>query len=164
VELPEALDAAQANALMTTSDAAAYHRERLSEAPERFGADVRARMERGAAFTSTEYILARRTQAEWRRRLELLLGRFDAILLPSTPMPAPRIGGDAIEAARNLTRFTAPFNLARLPALSLPCGVTAEGLPVGLQIVGRPWEEALVLRAGHAFERATDWHARRPPL
>jgi aspartyl-tRNA(Asn)/glutamyl-tRNA(Gln) amidotransferase subunit A len=169
VELPDALEAAQMNARMVTSDAAACHHDRLRQAPERFGDDVRARMQAGAAVTSTEYVLARRAQTLWRRRLERLFERFDLLLLPATPIPAPRLGGDAIEAARSLTRFTAPFNLARLPALALPCGFTAEGagtapLPIGLQIVGRPWAEAAVLRAGHAYEQATEWHTRRPGI
>jgi aspartyl-tRNA(Asn)/glutamyl-tRNA(Gln) amidotransferase subunit A len=164
LELDDALDAARMNALMTTSDAAAYHRDRLRDAPERFGDDVRTRMQMGAAFTSTEYILARRTQTLWKRRLDQLFARFDLLLLPTTPMVAPKIGGDALEAAKNLTRFTAPFNLAHLPALSLPCGFGAEGLPIGLQLVARPWAEALLLRAGQAYEQATEWHARRPAL
>jgi len=63
-----------------------------------------------------------------------------------------------------LTRFTAPFNLTGLPALSLPCGFSSDGLPIGLQIVGRPWAEAAVLRAGQAYEQATEWHLRRPDL
>lgn len=162
VELPDAPEAAQMNARMIVSDAAAYHQDRLRAAPERFGVDVRARMELGASFSATEYALARRAQALWRRRLERLFERFDLLLLPAAPMVAPRLGGDALEAARRLTRFTAPFNLARLPALALPCGFSQEGLPIGLQIVGRPWAEATVLRAGHAYEQATEWHGRRP--
>ncbi|HEY7293815.1 MAG TPA: amidase family protein, partial [Dehalococcoidia bacterium] len=62
-----------------------------------------------------------------------------------------------------MTRCTAPFNATHLPALSLPCGFTRAGLPIGLQIAGRPFDEATVLRAGHAYEQATDWHTRRPP-
>ncbi len=168
VDLSDALEAAQMNALMVTSDAAAYHQERLRDAPERFGEDVRARMLRGAAYTSTEYILARRTQTLWRRRLERLFERFDLLALPATPVPAPRLGADAIEAARSLTRFTGPFNLAGVPALALPCGFTSGAggapLPIGLQLVARHWAEGLLLRAGHAYEQATEWHRRRPAL
>jgi aspartyl-tRNA(Asn)/glutamyl-tRNA(Gln) amidotransferase subunit A len=164
VDLSQGREAAQMNALMTTSDAAAFHRDRLRDHPHRFGADVLARMERGAQFTSTEYILARRFQSEWRRRLERLFEQFDLLLTPATPITAPVIEGlDAIEAARQLTRCTAPFNLAGLPALSLPCGLSAAGLPIGLQIVAAPWNEARVLRAGRAFENATQWHRQTPP-
>lgn len=164
VDLGRGQDAAQMNALMTTSDAAAFHRDRLRAHPEQFGADVRMRLERGAAFTSTEYILARRFQSEWRRQLERLFEQFDVLLTPTTPITALPIEGlDSVEAARQLTRCTAPFNLAGLPALSAPCGMSAAGLPIGLQIVAAPWREAHVLRAGKAFERATSWHRQTPP-
>ncbi|HET9590388.1 MAG TPA: amidase family protein, partial [Anaerolineales bacterium] len=78
---------------------------------------------------------------------------------------APTIEGhDAVEQAGRLTRFTAPFNLGGLPALSLPSGFTKEGLPIGLQIVGRAWTDAKVLNVGHAFEQATEWHKQRPVI
>ncbi|MGQ9481982.1 amidase family protein [Chloroflexus sp.] len=148
---------------MTTSDAAAFHRDRLRDYPPRFGADVLVRMERGAQYTSTEYILARRFQSEWRRYLERLFEQFDVLLTPTTPITAPHIEGRAsVEAARQLTRCTVPFNLAGLPTLSVPCGLNAAGLPVGLQIVAAPWNEARVLRAGRAFENATQWYRQTP--
>ena len=157
--------AAQANGLMTPADGAAYHRERLADAPEKFGADVRLRLETGRNFTSTEYILARRTQTEMKRRMEIFFEQYDLLILPSTPITAPLIeGSDAVEQARRLTRFTAPFNLTGLPALSVPCGFSKDGLPIGLQIVSRAWNESSVLRAGAAYQRETDWHTRRPPL
>jgi len=156
-------DLALANGRMIPADGAAFHRERLREHPDWFGADVRQRLEAGAALTSSEYSLARRTQVEGRRRFEQFFDEFDILLLPTTPIPAPPIEGtEAVEAARRLTRFTAPFNLAGLPALSIPCGLTGDGLPIGLQIVSRHWGEAKLLQAGHAFEQATKWHTLRP--
>jgi len=158
-------EAALANALMTQADGAAFHRERLQEHPDWFGADVRQRLETGAAFTSTEYILARRTQTETKRRLELLFDEYDVLLLPTTPITAPLLDGEnAVERARQLTRFTAPFNLAGVPALSVPCGFTKEVLPIGLQIISRAWNEAGVLRAGYAFQQATEWHTKKPEI
>jgi aspartyl-tRNA(Asn)/glutamyl-tRNA(Gln) amidotransferase subunit A len=100
-----------------------------------------------------------------RRQFEQFFTRHDLLLTPTTPVTAPLIEGpDAVEQARLLTRFTAPFNLTGLPALSLPCGFTASGLPIGLQLVARPWAESTLLRAGQAYQQATDWHLRRPPL
>jgi aspartyl-tRNA(Asn)/glutamyl-tRNA(Gln) amidotransferase subunit A len=158
-------EAALANAQMTQADGAAFHRERLKEHPDWFGADVRQRLETGAALTSTEYALARRTQVEARRKCEVLLNSCDVLLLPTTPIAAPVLEGeDAVERARQLTRFTAPFNLTGLPALSVPCGFTKDSLPIGLQIVSRAWNEAGVLRAGYAFQEATDWHTRKCPF
>ena len=86
------------------------------------------------------------------------------LLLPTAPVAAPPIGeSPAARAARpSLTRFTAAFNLTGLPALSVPCGFTPAGLPIGLQLVAGRWAEARLLRAGHAYEQVTDWHRRAP--
>jgi aspartyl-tRNA(Asn)/glutamyl-tRNA(Gln) amidotransferase subunit A len=158
-------EAALANALITQADGAAFHRERLQQHPDWFGADVLQRLQSGAAFTSTEYILARRTQAETLRKLETMFESFDSLLLPTTPITAPLLEGEnAIERARVLTRFTAPFNLAGIPALSIPCGFNSENLPIGLQIVSRAWNESGVLRVGYAYQQATEWHKRRPQI
>ncbi len=156
-------EAALANSLMTQADGAAYHRDRLTNHPELFGADVRQRLETGRAFTSTEYSLARRTQMETKHRFVSFFEKYDYLLLPTTPITAPPIeGSDAIEQARRLTRFTAPFNLAGLPAISIPCGFSKKGLPIGLQIVTKAWNEAGVLQAANAYEQETDWGTYKP--
>ena len=156
---------ALANGQMTQADAAAFHRQRLQEHPDWFGADVLQRLRNGAALTSSEYALARRTQAEGRRHFEMFFDKYDLLLLPTTPVPAPPIESTlALEAAPQLTRFTSPFNLTGLPALSVPCGFTEAGLPVGLQIVSKHWAEAKLLQAGYAFEQATEWHSRYPNI
>ncbi len=158
-------DAALANKTMTQSDGAAVHRDRLREHPEMFGEDIRRRLEEGTKTTSTEYILARRTQTEMKKRFESFFESYDLLLTPTTPIAAPTVEGhDAVEQAGRLTRFTAPFNLAGLPAISVPCGFTQSGLPIGLQIVSRAWAESKVLNAGYAYEQATEWHLRVPPL
>ena len=74
------------------------------------------------------------------------------------------VGQDKVSVRASLIRFTRVFNLSGHPAASIPCGFTAGGLPVGLQIVGRPFDEATVLRVADAYQRATDWHRRRPPI
>ena len=163
LNLDWAREAAAANRLMTQADGAAVHRERLREHPEMFGDDVRLRLETGAKTTSTQYALARRLQTEVKRMCEGLFERFDILILPTTPVAALPIQGNANWAGL-LTPFTAPFNLAGLPALSVPCGFTREGLPIGLQIVSRPWAEDVVLNAGYAFERRTAWHEKRPAI
>ncbi|HJQ13490.1 MAG TPA: amidase [Anaerolineales bacterium] len=158
-------EAALANKIITQSDGAAVHRDRLQEHPEMFGDDIRRRLEDGANTPLTDYILARRTQAEVRKRLEGFFETYDFLILPTTPIAAPTIEGhDAVEQAARLTRFTAPFNLSGLPGLSLPCGFTKDGLPIGLQIVSRAWGESKVLNLGHAFEQATEWHKHMPVL
>jgi aspartyl-tRNA(Asn)/glutamyl-tRNA(Gln) amidotransferase subunit A len=165
VPFPDVRQAAQANGLMTPSDGAAYHRERLATHPEMFGADIRQRLETGAALTSTEYILARRTQTVLRHQFARFFEEHDLLLTPTTPVVAPPIEGpDAIEQARLLTRFTSPFNLTGLPALSVPCGFNSQGLPVGLQLVTAPWAEAKLLRAAYAYEQAAIWQPRTPVI
>ena len=158
-------DAALANATMTRCDGAAVHRDRLRDHPEMFGADILQRLQQGANTTSTEYALARRTQTEVKKRLELFFESYDFLIVPSTPIAAPTIAGnDAVEQAARLTRFTAPFNLTGLPAISIPCGFTKEGLPIGLQIISRAWADAKVLNAAYAYEQATEWHKQKPVI
>jgi aspartyl-tRNA(Asn)/glutamyl-tRNA(Gln) amidotransferase subunit A len=164
--LPVLDEAGAMNGLLLGAEATAYHHERLRENPAGFGADVREKLQRGLAHTATEYALARRAGSLLRRQFDLFFDDYDVLLLPATPTAAPRRDEPAAEAAArpSLTRFTAPFNLTGLPALSVPCGFTTSGLPIGLQIVARPWAEATALRAGHAYEQATDWHRRQPDL
>jgi aspartyl-tRNA(Asn)/glutamyl-tRNA(Gln) amidotransferase subunit A len=158
-------EAALANSTMTRSDGAAVHRERLQEHPEMFGADILQRLQQGANTTSTEYSLARRTQTEVKKRLDTFFESYDLLIVPSTPIAAPTLAGnDAVEQAARLTRFTAPFNLAGLPAISVPCGFTKDGLPIGLQIIAKPWFDAKVLNAAYAYEQATEWHKQKPDL
>jgi len=162
---PGARQAAQANGQMVIADAAVFHRERLQSLPDDFGVDVRQRLMNGAALGLSEYIQARRAQTLLRRQFETFFDSYDLLLAPTTPISAPLIEGpDALEMAGKLTRFTAPFNLTGLPAISIPCGFTSAGLPVGLQIVARSWAEARLLRAAQAFESATNWHGYEPKL
>jgi aspartyl-tRNA(Asn)/glutamyl-tRNA(Gln) amidotransferase subunit A len=158
-------EAALANKTMTQSDGAAFHRDRLQEHPEMFGEDILRRLMDGVKTTSTEYALARRTQTEVKKRCDTFFESYDFLIIPSTPIAAPTIAGnDAVEQAARLTRFTAPFNLAGLPAISVPCGFTKDGLPIGLQIVSRPWADAKVLNAAYAYEQAAEWHMKRPQM
>ena len=100
-----------------------------------------------------------------------LLGEHDVLVTPTTPTPAWRIDtptvtiGGVEEPHRAFgLRCTLPFSVLGGPSLSVPCGFTADGLPIGLQIAGRRWDEPTVLHVGYAYEQATDWHRRRPPL
>jgi aspartyl-tRNA(Asn)/glutamyl-tRNA(Gln) amidotransferase subunit A len=112
------------------------------------------RLQAGVAYSSTEYSLARRVQTILRCKFNEFFEEYDLLLTPTTPITAPiRGSADPVERAKILTRFTAPFNLTGLPALSVPCGWTAEKMPIGLQLVGKAWTEAKLLIAGELYEK-----------
>jgi aspartyl-tRNA(Asn)/glutamyl-tRNA(Gln) amidotransferase subunit A len=173
VAFPGAHQAALANGMTVTADAATLHAERLRTQPGKFGSDVLQRLKTGAALPLTDYVQARRIQTQMRRQFAEFFEVYDILLMPTTPVVAPPIEGpNAVELARLLTRYTAPFNLTGLPAISVPCGFTAQGLPVGgplglpigLQMVAKPWAEAQLLRAAYTYEQASDWQAAEPAL
>jgi aspartyl-tRNA(Asn)/glutamyl-tRNA(Gln) amidotransferase subunit A len=163
VELPNTDELRLTQLVILGTEAGAFHRERIAAHRDGYGTDVAQRIDAGLTRTASEYALARRTRDELRRAYASALAGWDAVLLPTTPTTAPlRDGEDAIAAAARLTVYTSPFNLTGLPAISIPCGFDAMGLPIGLQLVARPWAEARLLRVARAYERATPWHERRP--
>ena len=154
-----------------TAEAAEFHLGHLRDRAEDIGADVRARLEAGALTLAKDYIKAQRARTAFNRQMAKTMERFDLLLTPTVPIGAPRIGettvqvGDRIEPANNLlSRLTRPFNISGVPTISVPCGFTSFGMPIGMQLAGGPFEEATVLRVAHAYEQATDWHRLRPPL
>jgi aspartyl-tRNA(Asn)/glutamyl-tRNA(Gln) amidotransferase subunit A len=150
------------------SDAAAYHRDHMRDHPDDFGPYVLERMRSGETVSGPDLAVARRRRAEIRSAWTEVLKTFDVMLTPTTPAAAlPREDGrtagerDAA-SARLLTSYTSPFNLTGLPALSVPCGFTRAGLPIGLQLAAGPFREAVLLRAAQAYESATAWHRQHP--
>lgn len=166
--LPQADLLRETQRRVIASDAAAYHRDHMREHPQDFGPYVLERMQAGESITAPELAQARRTQSQIRAAWTEVLHEVDLVLTPTTPVPAPprqdeRPAGERdAAAARLLTSYTSPFNLTGLPALSIPCGFTRAGLPIGLQLAAGPWREALLLRAARAYEAATEWSARHP--
>ncbi len=147
-------------------EASAYHRARLRAVPELYGDEIRGDLELGELFLATDYIHAQRVRAEMRAGWLEAMRDLDILVVPTVPCGAPEVREGITSGAIKvrLLHNTYPFNLVGFPGLSLPCGLTAEGLPIGMQIVGRPYDEATVLCAGHAYEQAAGWHPRRPPL
>ena len=135
-----------------------------------FGPEVKRRIMLGtyalsAGFYEAFYLKAQRARTLVRRDFERAFERVDLVLLPTSPTVAFRLGERVADPLQMYLAdiFTIPVNLAGLPGISVPCGF-ADGLPVGLQLVGRAFDEPTVLRAASAYERATDWHRRWPPL
>ena len=148
--------------LISTAESALVHAEWLEQHPERFGSDVRERLELGAAMKATEYVAELGRREELEREIREVLRGVDVLISPTTPVTAPTIAeGDTEKVLGSKTRL---YNYVGVPALSVPCGFDADGLPIGLMIAGRHFDDATVLRVGHAYERATDWHLARPQL
>jgi aspartyl-tRNA(Asn)/glutamyl-tRNA(Gln) amidotransferase subunit A len=161
VPIPHMWDSPSFMVIMA-SEAFAYHERDLRERPEKYGDLLRERLMHGGLYTSTEYVQAMRLRERLRREMLDALRTVDLFATPTSPRPAPTfemMWDTTIGFPRS---NTPPFNLSGLPALALPCGFSTGGLPISLQIAGRPFDEVTVLRAGHAYEQATEWHHRRP--
>jgi aspartyl-tRNA(Asn)/glutamyl-tRNA(Gln) amidotransferase subunit A len=147
------------------AEAASFHEERMAGQLEGFAPDVVARLQRGTAITGPEYGRGRQEQRLWQRRVIQALDGHDLLLAPGVPIPAPLIAeSDPLETTGVLARFIAVFALSRTPALVAPIGFSSGGLPLGMQLIGRPFDEAVLLRAAHAYQQETDWHLQRPDL
>jgi aspartyl-tRNA(Asn)/glutamyl-tRNA(Gln) amidotransferase subunit A len=133
--------------------------------------DVRGRLEKGAAITAADYLDARAAFRSSTEEFQRCGEEVDVLLAPTVPVPAPGIGEERVSIAGvdedvrgALLRFCRPANLWGAPAISIPCGATSEGLPIGLQLMGFERREGELLRAAQIYEQATEWHARRPKL
>ncbi len=171
VELPFADMAGYAVSVIVSAEATAVHERRLRAHPDAFGNDVRLRLESGFFVTATDYVQAHRARALLTREFLRVLKRVNVLVMPATALTATPIDEQYLPGSRGLvpvrlplTKLTNPFNLTGLPAISVPCGFTAEGLPVGVQLVGRPFDEGTLFRIAGAYEHATGWTQRRPPL
>ncbi len=161
-----------AGAAILFAEAAAYHEPWLRTRPQDYGPLILGRLRVGTTILATDLLQAQRARGVLVAQTAALFDRFDALLTPAVPIGAPRQDETTIqwpdgvvEDIRGTTlRYTRPFNLLGFPAISVPCGFTADGLPIGLQVVGRPFAEATVLRVARAYEAAADWGARRPVL
>lgn len=153
------------------SEAYVWHETYLQNQAEDYGPYVRKFFERGRDILAAEYVKFQRRKAQFRRDVLTACAPVDALLTPGTLIPAPpdkarsvTINGKEINLVEAIISATGPFDLTGQPALTLPCGFTDTGLPLALQIVGKPFDEATVLRIGHAYQVHTAWHKTRPPM
>lgn len=163
-ELPHVREMFDMNRGTLRVEAATYHHEWLETRVDEYGEDVYSRLKSYQSIRADEYARARRRQIELVREIDRFFGDIDFFITPTTRIAAPLIGSDPVSLAHHLTAFTAPFDVTGSPAISIPCGFTHDGLPIGLQIVGRAWHEARILQAAHQFQAVTDWHTRMPAL
>lgn len=170
VDLPDLGLYGDLASVLLAVESAAVHRHDLANRPEVFGRQVRRRLSRGLLVTGLDYYEAQRLRGPLLRRfLRETLQGVDALLLPTTPAGAPRIkdtvGDDHLKLEREfgkLSYWTRGINYLGLPALSLPAGVDSDGLPLGVQFVGGPFDEERLLAIGHIYQSISDWHLHSP--
>jgi len=171
IEIPEIEEFTVIGRLILLPEATALHRRYLSTRRADIGPDVLAMLDQGQFVLAADYLDAQRRRRQLIRDLNRIFEHVRAIITPATPSTAPKIGqttldfgGRQEDVRLGTTKFVRALNVAGVPALSVPCGFDEQGLPIGLQIFGRAFDEASVLQVGHAFECATEWHKKRAPV
>ncbi len=169
VDLHKMETTARIAAEITGDEALAFHEKWLRLRPQDYGDDVRSRLKQCRKATASVYIQTQQERMEYSERLNKALETVHLLLTPTLPVVAPFIDQNEIKIGRSvqdvrlaLLSLTRPGNLSGLPAISVPCGFSPEGLPMGLQLIGRRSGEAALLRAAYAYEQATEWHRRFP--
>jgi aspartyl-tRNA(Asn)/glutamyl-tRNA(Gln) amidotransferase subunit A len=173
VSLRHLEEASEPSTQIALAEALEYHESqgyfpgRASE----YGADVRKRLEMGSAVRAVDYLRAQQARERLRSDFRAAFERVGAIIAPSVPIAAPKIGEDAVKIGGEtqsvrgaLVRMNRPANITGFPSLSVPCGFSRAGLPIGLALLGPEWGEAELLKIALAYEQATEWHKCRPPL
>jgi aspartyl-tRNA(Asn)/glutamyl-tRNA(Gln) amidotransferase subunit A len=153
-------------------EASAYHRSMLRDTPHLYGEDVRTFLEAGELILATDYVRAQQMRNLLQQEFKKLYEKIDVMVAPSVPTTAVMADtesqtwadGTVEPMVAAYTRYATPVNLTGLPALSVTCGFSSEGLPIGMQVIGRPLAESTVLQVGAAYQAATDWHTRHPKL
>jgi aspartyl-tRNA(Asn)/glutamyl-tRNA(Gln) amidotransferase subunit A len=170
VELPDQGQLTAACQIVLAVEAAAYHKRWLIERPQDYGPQVLMRLQNGLAIPGVLYLEAMRWRGPALAAHVAATSNVDAVLAPVAPVAAPTIAESDVGNSPNaeaviqrLTRFTRPINYLGLPSLAIPCGFNGKGLPIGMQLIGRSFDEATLLTIGAAFQRATDFHERVPP-
>ncbi|MBI4338385.1 MAG: Asp-tRNA(Asn)/Glu-tRNA(Gln) amidotransferase subunit GatA [Chloroflexi bacterium] len=162
VTIPSLEHASAANTVMMIGQGYTYHRKDLINQPQSFGETVRLRLSMGALFTTADYVQAQRLRSRIRREFAQALQGVDLIACPTSLNTAATFADvDPLIAVRTPS-FTAPFNQTGMPAISVPCGFNSDGLPVGLQLAGRPFDEPTMLRVAYTYQQSSRWYEKRP--
>jgi aspartyl-tRNA(Asn)/glutamyl-tRNA(Gln) amidotransferase subunit A len=152
-------------------EATSFHEAWIRTRPQDYSPDIALRLKWGLLLPASAYLKAQRLRTILCREVAQLWRQVDVLVTPATMLVAPhpsetqvRLGDRQMSTREAILRLMRPFNLTGLPAIAIPCGFTSTGLPIGLQIAGRPFDEATVLRVAHAYEQQTDWHRRQPSI
>ena len=172
VSIPLTVHSAVVSSAVIMVDAAVVHAQGIADHPAEYDHNNRVRLLTGSILPSRAHQKAARLREMLRRQILDALTRVDVLVLPTSSIPASPIptragiGGkqEVLDMFSGRRSFAAPFNLASVPALSVGCGFTSQGLPEGLQVAGKPFGEETLFRVAHAYQQATDWHTRRPPI
>jgi amidase len=169
IQLPPMDDLLRGFVSLVAVEAVVEHEPYYPARAEEYGEGLRQLLEGGRAASAADYARVQAAGRKLSAQLDDLLRGVDAVLCPSWPEPAPSITrgeseAEKIEESGDRLKFTAPYNFSGHPTLSVPCGFSDGGLPLSLQLVGRHLSEDVLLRLGHAYEHATDWHTRHPEL
>jgi aspartyl-tRNA(Asn)/glutamyl-tRNA(Gln) amidotransferase subunit A len=172
VSIPLIADSAPISAAVTAVDAVNVHRNGIRDYLEQYDHNIQIRLLTGSIMPAQVHQKAVRLREMLRSQIVDVLDRFDVLVMPTSSIPAsPLPTGAGVNSKEEVLQgfagrrgFTAPFNLASLPALSVGCGFTRDNLPIGLQIAGKAFDESSIFQVAHAYQQATDWHLRRPPL
>ena len=163
VKLSPLVDYIDANRLIMLAEAYALHEKDFRERPQDFGHHMFARIALGAFLSAADYVEATRQRREFCVEFARALEDVDVVISANSTGPAPRIDSIPTYSTFERASYTGPYNLTGSPALSVPIGFE-DGLPLAFQIAGKPFDEAGVMRVGHAFEQATEFHRQRPPI
>ena len=172
ISMPIVENAGAVSKCITDMDGASVHYERLKTRADEYDHNTRVRLLTAILTPAQAYYKAQKVRTLIRQAVLEALEEVDVIVLPTSPTVAPLLPSEAgiksQEDARSriagVRNFTGAFNVAGVPALSIPCGFSADNLPLSLQLVGKPMADGLLMRVAHAYQQVTDWHLRRPPL
>ena len=160
------------SSIVISTDAASLNQRDIAEHLAEFDHNNQVRLLTGSIIPAKAQLKAAKLRQILRQQILDALESVDVLLMPTSSIPAPLIPDKAgidskrevLDGFKGRRSYTSPFNLANTPALSINCGFTAGNLPVGLQIIGKPFDEAKLFQVAHAYEQSTDWHTRRPPV
>jgi aspartyl-tRNA(Asn)/glutamyl-tRNA(Gln) amidotransferase subunit A len=155
---------------LASAEAYAYHKPFVANSPELYQPATLARIQAGADIQPADVLRATDDLEASRREIRKIFEEVDVLLTPTVPIPPPVIAGllkhpeDLRPQELIMLRNTRPFNVWGLPTISIPCGLTSDGMPIGLQLAAAPGHGIIVLQAAQAYEQATEWHKKMPSL